>query len=261
MADSDISTVFDKANILGLLNGKLTGNSYGQTNLVANDAKYNPQILEPTFTHGWGIAIRPTGFGGHFWVIGNGSGISYQYVGDVNGSPLFEDEIAEMTVPPGPDGAQGSPTGTAFNGSSSFVITQDHPNGAITAPTKFFFASINGTISAWTERKKEDGTFDWPTSSITVIDGNAEAKGEYNSIYFGVATDKAGKHLYAADVSENHRIQVFDSNFKDITATSGFANPFVGEEGLQLDGFAPFNVQTLTNKDGKESVFVTYATV
>uniref|UniRef100_UPI00286C91D2 TIGR03118 family protein n=1 Tax=Chamaesiphon sp. OTE_20_metabat_361 TaxID=2964689 RepID=UPI00286C91D2 len=232
----------------------------GQTTLVANKAEYNPQILEPTFTHGWGLAHRPSGVGGHFWVIGNGSGISYQYVGDVNGSPLFQDEIGEMTVPAGPDGAQGSPTGTAFNQSTNFVITQDAPNGPITAPAKFFFASINGTISAWTERKKADGTFDWPTESITVIDGNAEAKGEYNSIYFGVATDKAGNYLYAADVSDNHRIQVFDGNFKDVTANR-FINPFDGGDGLQLGEFAPFNVQTLTNKDGKESVFVTYATV
>jgi uncharacterized protein (TIGR03118 family) len=255
------STVFDKANVLGQLKGKLSGNTYNQTTLVANKAEYNPLILEPTFTHGWGLAIRPSGNGGHFWVIGNGSGISYEYVGDVNGTPLFQDGLKEMIVPPGPDGAQGSPTGTVFNGSSNFVITQDAPNGAITAPAKFLFGSINGTISAWTERKKEDGTFDWPSAATTVIDGNAEAKGEYNSIYFGVATDKAGNHLYAADVSDNHRIQVFDGNFKDITATSGFINPFDGGDGLQLGEFAPFNVQTLTNKDGKESVFVTYATV
>ncbi len=260
MADSDSSVVFDKTSILGLLNGKLSGNSYGQTNLVANKAEYNPLILEPTFTHGWGLSYRPAGSGGHFWVIGNGSGISYEYVGDVNGTPLHQDLLEEVTIPPGPDGAQGSPTGSVFNPSSNFVITQDYPTGAITAPTKFFFGSINGIISAWTERKLPDGTFEWPSAAIPVIDGNAEAKGEYNSIYFGVAVDKAGNHLYAADVSDNHRIQVFDGNFKDISATSGFVNPFVGEEGLQIGGFAPLNVQTLTNKDGKESVFVTYAT-
>jgi uncharacterized protein (TIGR03118 family) len=260
MTDDNLSTIFDKASILDLLNTKLSGNSYGQTNLVANKAEYNPLILEPTFTHGWGIAIRPAGNGGHFWVVGNGSGISYEYVGDVNGIPLFQDGLKEMTVPAGPDGAQGSPTGTAFNGSSNFVITQDFLTGAITAPAKFFFASINGVISAWTERKKEDGTFDWPSAAIPVIDGNAEAKGEYNSIYFGVAVDKAGNHLYAADVSENHRIQVFDGKFQEITATSGFINPFDGGDGVQLGDYAPFNVQTLTNKDGKESVFVTYAT-
>ncbi len=249
------STVFDKANILGQLNGKLTGNSYARTNLVANDPKYNPSILEPTFIHGWGLSHRPSGVGGHFWVIGNGSGISYQYVGDVNGSPLFQDEIGEMTVPPSPNGDKASPTGTVFNQSSNFVITQDHPNGAITAPTKFFFATINGVISAWTERKKEDGTFDWPGASTPVIDRSAQG-----SQYFGLATDKAGDHLYAVDVSLRHTIDVFDGNFNDITSTVGFVNPFDGGDGVQVGDYAPFNIQTLTNKSGKESVFVTYTT-
>ncbi len=255
MADSNLSTVFNKASILDLLNGKLSGNSYGRANLVANKAEYDPLILEPSFIHGWGLSSRPAGSGGHFWVIGNGSGISYQFVGDVNGTPLYQDAIAYMKVPPSPNGDQASPTGTAFNGSSNFVITQDAPNGPITAPTKFFFATINGVISAWTERKKADGTFDWPTESIPVIDRSAQG-----SQYFGLATDKAGKHLYAVDVSSKHTINVFDGNFKDITATSGFVNPFDGGDGVQVGEYAPFNIQALTNKDGKESVFVTYTT-
>ncbi|MCY7337672.1 MAG: TIGR03118 family protein [Chamaesiphon sp.] len=254
MTDSNLST-FDKASILDLLNGKLSGNSYVRTNLVANEAEYNPLILEPTFIHGWGLSHRPSGDGGHFWVVGNGSGISYQYVGDVNGTPLFQDEIAYMAVPPSPNGDQASPTGTVFNGSSNFVITQDAPNGAITAPTKFFFATINGVISAWTERKKEDGTFDWPLASMPVIDRSAQG-----SQYFGLAIDKAGDHLYAVDVSLRHTIDVFDGNFQDITSTVGFVNPFDGGDGVQVGDYAPFNIQTLTNKDGKESVFVTYTT-
>jgi uncharacterized protein (TIGR03118 family) len=255
VTDSNLSTVFDKTSILDLLNGKLSGNSYVRTNLVANDPKYNPQILEPTFIHGWGLSHRPSGVGGHFWVIGNGSGISYQYVGDVNGSPLFQDAIGEMTVPPSPNGDKASPTGTVFNQSTNFVITQDHPNGEITAPTKFFFATINGVISAWTERKKADGTFDWPLESKPVIDNSARG-----SQYFGLTTNKAGKYLYAVDVSSRHTIDVFDSNFKDVTSTVGFVNPFDGGDGVQVGDYAPFNIQALTNKDGKETVFVTYTT-
>jgi uncharacterized protein (TIGR03118 family) len=256
VTDSNLSTVFDKTSVLNLLSSKLSGNSYGSVNLVANKPEYDPlMILEPTLKHGWGLAIRPSGFGGHFWVIGNGSGISYQYVGDVNGSPLVQDEIAYMTVPPSPNGDQASPTATEFNGSSNFVITQDAPNGPITAPAKFFFATINGVISAWTERKKEDGTFDWPTESIPVIDRSAEGRQ-----YFGVAVDKAGEHLYLADVSVNHTIQVFDGNFQEVTDSHGFVNPFDGGDGVQVGDFAPFNIETLTDKNGKESVFVSYTT-
>jgi uncharacterized protein (TIGR03118 family) len=255
VTDSNLSTVFDKASVLDFLNSKLSGNSYSSTNLVANKAEYDPEIVEPSFIHGWGLSSRPAGSGGHFWVIGNGSGISYQFVGDVNGTPLYQDAIAYMTVPSSPNGDQASPTGTVFNQSSNFVITQDAPNGPITAPTKFFFATINGVISAWTERKKADGTFDWPLESMPVIDNSARG-----SQYFGLATDKAGDHLYAVDVSVRHTIDVFDGNFNDITATSGFVNPFDGGDGVQVGEYAPFNIQVLTNKDGKESVFVTYTT-
>jgi uncharacterized protein (TIGR03118 family) len=255
VADNNLSTVFDKASVLNQLSGKLSGNSYDPTNLVANKAEYNPLILDPKLVHGWGLAIRPAGAGGHFWVIGNGSGISFEYVGDVNGTPLFQDGLKEVAVPGEPNGAQASPTATEFNGSSNFVITQDAPNGPITAPTKFFFATINGVISAWTERKKEDGTFDWPSEAVPVIDRSAEGRQ-----YFGVATDKAGDHLYLSDVSVNHTIQVFDGNFQEVTASHGFVNPFDGGDGVQVGDFAPFNIETLTNKDGKESVFVSYTT-
>ncbi|AFY92654.1 TIGR03118 family protein [Chamaesiphon minutus] len=255
MTDSNLSTVFDKASVLDFLNSKLSGNSYVRKNLVANKAEYNPEILEPGFIHGWGLSHRPSGVGGHFWVVGNGSAISYQFVGDVNGTPLFQDEIAYMAVPPSANGDKASPTGTVFNGSSNFVITQDAPNGPITAPTKFFFSTINGEIHAWTERKKADGTFDWPLESMPVIDRAAQG-----SQYFGLAVDKAGDHLYAVDVSLRHTIDVFDGNFNDITSTVGFVNPFDGGDGVQVGDYAPFNIQTLVNKDGTESVFVTYTT-
>ena len=86
----------------------------------------------------------------------------------MNDVPLFQDDLREVTVP-GPNGTQGTPTGTVFNGSKNFVITQDFPKGSITAPTKFFFATDNGVISAWTERKLADGGFDWPSTAIKQI--------------------------------------------------------------------------------------------
>lgn len=230
----------------------LTGNAYTQTNLVANKAKYSPLILDETFVNAWGIAIRPAGFGGHFWVTGNGSGISYEYVGDVNGTPLYQDDLAIVTVP-GPNGEQGTPTGTVFNASSNFVITQDNPNGAITNASKFLFATDNGVISAWTERKNADGSFDRPGEALAVIDRSAAG-----SQYFGLGIDYAGEHLYAADFGTNPKIQVFDGNFNDVTSSHGFANPFASSCDAQPGDYVPFNVQVLGNP-GTESVFVTYA--
>jgi hypothetical protein len=43
-----------------------------QTNLVANKPEFGAQILEPNLRDAWGIAIRPAGFGGHFWIPATG---------------------------------------------------------------------------------------------------------------------------------------------------------------------------------------------
>src|SRR3954447_4648269 len=41
---------------------------YKQTNLVASNDSYGASIVDPTLINAWGIAIRPAGLGGHFWV-------------------------------------------------------------------------------------------------------------------------------------------------------------------------------------------------
>jgi uncharacterized protein (TIGR03118 family) len=253
MEVNDQAISVDRVSIFNQIKGNLTGNAYKQTNLVANKAEYNPLIIEPTFINAWGLAIRPAGAGGHFWVTGAGSGISYEYVGDVNGTPLFQDDLKEVTVP-GPNGSQGSPTGVVFNGSQNFVITQDFPTGAITAPTKFLFSTDTGVISAWTERKRADGQFDWPSAAIPVIDRSAQG-----TQYFGITVNQAGDNIYAVDFGKNPKIQVFDGKFKEVTTSYGFKNPFDGGDGLQAGEYTPFNVQSLVNKNGKETIFVTYA--
>ena len=125
---------------------------YKQTNLVASTDAYGASIVDPTLINAWGIAIRPAGFGGHFWVESNGAGTSNQFIGDVGGTPLFSDDLRLVTVP-GPATGQavsiGTPTGVVFNPGAQFTITQ----GSITEPAKFIFATDTGTISAWTERK------------------------------------------------------------------------------------------------------------
>jgi hypothetical protein len=132
---NDKPSNFDRGDILNRIKGQLTGNTYAQTNLVANKPEYDLLILDPTFVNAWGVAIRPAGLGGHFWVTTAGSGISYEYVGDVNGTPLFQDDLKEVTVP-GPNGTQGSPTGVVFNGSKILslltrILPDAHPSGRV----------------------------------------------------------------------------------------------------------------------------------
>jgi uncharacterized protein (TIGR03118 family) len=226
-----------------------------QTNLVASHVHYNPQILDPSLVNAWGIAIRPAGAGGHFWVTANGAGSSNQFVGDVGGRPIFQDSLAYVTTP-GPLGVQGTPTGVVFNPSSQFVITQvpaigSVNNAPITAAAKFLFATDNGVISAWTERKNSASAsgFDWPLVATTVIDDSARG-----SQFFGIAASKTGR-LYAADFGVTPRLRVWNGAFEEQTA---FAYPFADSQGTQPGDWVPFNVQVL-ERNGAESVWVTYA--
>lgn len=208
-----------------------------QTNLVANRPEFNPQIIDPDLLNPWGIAIRPAGFGGHFWFASAGSGKSLQYVGDVGGQPLHQDELKVVDT-------GGPASGTAFNPGTQFVITQDHPNGPITNPTKFFFAGLEGKVTAWTERQRADGSFDHPEGSVTVVDGTVN-----HSSFVGVAVSPAGDRLMAADFGAQPGVRVYDGSFKELAPLH---NPFRAP-GNPPGGFEAFNVQTLD-----QSVFVMY---
>ena len=222
-------------------------NSYAQRIFVATKTSYQPELaVEPLFADAWGIAIRPAGAGGHFWVLAQN--VSYEYVGDVNGAPLSQDSLKKVTLL-GRTGGVG--TGIVYNGvDTRFVITQAHPAGAITAGAKFLFAADSGVIQAWTERKKTDGTFDRPDNALIVVDQSTQG-----SAFFGLAVSPNFDKLYAADFGSGLRVQTFDKAFNDISATVKFTNPFAANPArIKVGEFTPFNVQVLGS-----SVFVTYA--
>lgn len=234
------------------------GNAYVQKNLVANDAKYGADFVDPKLINAWGIAIRPAGAGGHFWVTG--TDISFEYVGDVHQSPdpklrtLHQDALTHITLPVG--GKDNVSTGVVFNGNkNSFVITQSVAGAEpITAGAKFLFSSDGGILSAWTERKKPGGTFDWPREAVTVVDASKEG-----AQFFGLAVNQAGTRLYAADFGHNPRIHTFDAAFQPVNVV--FDNPFdTNKNGTVNAGeYAPFNIQGLTTPAGNYRLFVTYA--
>jgi uncharacterized protein (TIGR03118 family) len=223
---------------------------YEQTNLVATSDRYGAALVDPTLINAWGIAIRPAGLGGHFWITANGTGLSSQWVGDVAGLPLYQDDLRVISVPgptlaPGATPSQpivqpGTPTGVAFNGGDGFRITQ---GSIVDAPARFLFATDNGVISGWTERRNADGSFDRPFNARALIDRSAQG-----SMYFGLGVHEPSGRLLAADFGRSPGLQVFDSRFADISASAGFANPFAAE------GYQPFNVQVLEGR-----VFVAYA--
>lgn len=234
-------------------------NAYVQHNFVANDAKYQASFdTDPRFINAWGIAIRPAGAGGHFWITAKD--ISYEYVGDVQASenaklrPLHQDALKIVKLPVGGDDKFA--TSTVFSDSKdAFVITQKIDGKEdITAPSKFLFSSDGGIISAWTERKLEDGSFDRSGIAETLID-----ESEQGAQFFGIALNHDYNRLYAADFGAEPAVKVYDGAFKPAPIT--FDAPFDDNKNGKVDAgeYAPFNVQAFTTPEGKNHIFVTYA--
>lgn len=233
-------------------------NSYKLHALVANKAKYNADKVDAKLVNAWGIAIRPAGAGGHFWVTGGN--ISFEYVGDVRASndkkmhTLHTHGVEYVKLPVG--GKDNTATGVVYLDSrDKFVITQHMPGKElITAPAKFLFASDGGIVSAWTERKRADGTFDWPEDAVTVIDESASGVQ-----FFGFAANSTFDTLYGADFGKNPDIRVYGSDFKPKAVT--FDRPFDGNRNGKVDPgeYAPFNIQLVTDRDGKHHLLVAYA--
>lgn len=233
-------------------------NAYKEHRFVANKESYKADKVEPKFINAWGIAIRPKGAGGHFWVTAHD--ISYEYVGDVQASAdpklrtLHTDNLERVQLPIGT--AENFATGTVFSDSTKdFVITQKVEGAKdITAPAKFLFSSDGGIISAWTERKKADGTFDRAPQAETMIDQSKEG-----AQFFGLTLSSDYSRLYVADFGAAPAIKVFDGKFKPASIT--FAQPFDDNKNDKVDPgeYAPFNVQGLKTPSGNYHIFVTYA--
>lgn len=233
-------------------------NRYTQLRFVANKEKYGAATTDKKLVNAWGVAIRPAGAGGHFWVTAEDT--SFEYVGDVSVSSdpnlrtLHQDGLAEVNLPLGGRGKFA--TGVVFSDSKdSFIITQQPVTGAeITAPAKFLFSSDGGVISAWTERKKEDGSFERPLAAKKVIDQSGEG-----AQFFGLAINAAYNRIYAADFGKNPGIKVFDGDFKPASIT--FDTPFDSNKNGKVDPgeYAPFNIQALTTPRGESHIFVAYA--
>lgn len=229
-------------------------NSYTQVNLVANRAEFKPAILEPDMQNAWGLANRPAGLGGHFWVTTQKTGKSIQYVGDVAGKPLFQDDLKVVNLVEGEKPS--TPTGVVFNPSTKFVIDQPSPEGNFKSESKFMFVTDSGKIYAWAEKKKEDGKFNRPAQSVLKVDHTK--RGDQ---YFGLGINSAGDRLYVSDFGTKPQMRMFDTDFKEMKLKPGqFKNPFIKGKWSQGGEYAPYNVQVFKIGD-HERVFVAYAMI
>lgn len=250
--------------------GSSPQNRFEQANLVASSASYQAKFTLPDMVDAWGIAIRPAGAGGHFWVGGGGS--SWEFVGDVHHSSdaslreIAVDQLTRMTV--AETGTNGHVTGVSYNGAtltSAIFVPVDNTTGTrqtmpdstgaliiMEGSARFIFVTDNGFITAWTDRRQDTGaTLRNNGNAQKVFDGSA-----LGHAYFGVTVKPdSWDTLWVADFGSEPQIRQFDANW-NLVPTTGFANPFgTGAGGrVQPGDFVPFNIQAIGSR-----VFVTYA--
>lgn len=228
-------------------------NSYQQVNLVANRADFKPEIVEPNLQNAWGLANRPAGMGGHFWITTQKTGKSIEYVGDVNNQKIFQDSLKEVDIK---TKKASTPTGVVFNPSKNFVINQPSKNEIFKSESKFIFATDEGQIFGWAEKKNDDGTFNRPSDSVEMV--NNKKRGDQ---YFGLGIDPTGENLFVADFGKKPQIRKFDLNFKEIKLPKdAFKNPFIKGTYTKAGEYGPYNVQVL-NVNGINHVFVAYSEI
>jgi uncharacterized protein (TIGR03118 family) len=208
------------------LPAQATSITFKQVNLVS-DIPGLALSTDSDLVNPWGISHSATS---PFWVSDNGKGVSTLY----NGAGAKQALVVTIPPPAGsPPGTTAKPTGQVFNGTADFAVT----NGTTSAPSRFIFATEDGTISGW------NPTVD-PTHAILAADNSAS-----EAIYKGLAigANASGNFLYAANF-HGGTIDVFDMNFQQVQLAGSFSDPNIHR------GFAPFNIQNLGGK-----LYVTYA--
>lgn len=255
--------------------------AYTQENLVSSRPEDGAALLDPDFINAWGIAIRPAGLGGHWWITNTDTSRVTLYVGDSPTVPFTQDGLSVLGVPGAPSGdaveipidpptADGvslpppapaavlppsNPTGQAFSGSNTdFIVSGTSLTGeAITAPTRFITVSEDGTIAAWGETGPSPAQR--MDAFAVAVDNSAPDADGVSANYKGVALSAesgSGLLLYAANFSQN-RIDVFDGGWQPV-ASEGFVPHAPG--GRNAADYAPFNIERIHDPSRGENVLI-----
>lgn len=248
-------------------------NIYSRKVLVANRPGFDEgALIDKHLINPWGIALRPPGAGGHFWISNAGNASTSTYIGDAKGVPLHQDGL-KIVYLDGPlvsyEDGLANVTGQVYNAASDFAAqpvefpvsgeasdlsgAEPKPLGTVKGSAKFVFVTTDGTINAW-----RANTAVSMNKAVIVKDfsdhGPDQIKGlRHLPAFTGVAmsTKKGGyNRLYVADF-QNSTIRVFNNKWEDITAQVPFERP----AGLPPE-YSPYNVQAFD-----ERLYVTYAVV
>jgi uncharacterized protein (TIGR03118 family) len=191
--------------------------------LVADQTGIAPNT-DPNLINPWGISFSATG---DFWVANNNSGTSTLY--DSNGVV----QSLVVTIPSASGTGTGTPTGTVFNSTTGFTITQGTKSG----PALFLFDSEDGVITGWN-----------PTVNATaaiIAKNNSSAGAVYKAME--IANNGTATFLYVANFF-SAKVEVYDQNFNLVTLSGTFTDP-----GLPA-GFAPHNIRNINGQ-----LYVAYA--
>ncbi len=206
------------------------GQHYIQTNLVSDVAGLAAHT-DPVLQNAWGMSRTSTS---PWWVSDNGTGKATLY--NSAGVKVTSIQVT-IATPPG-DTDPATPTGQVANTTGAGFTVSKMVNGVLkSGPSRFIFATEDGTISGWNPAVDA-------ANSIIGVDNSASA------IYKGLAILTVGTttRLYAANFKAG-KVDVFDSNWQPVTSVT-FADASLPP------GYAPFNVQALG-----ASLFITYAKV
>ncbi len=209
---------------------------YKQTNLVSDVPGMAP-VTDPNLINPWGLSrSSPTPAnpnGSPWWISDNNSGFTSLYTGAGVSVPI--NGTGTVIIPPpknAPPGTTATPTGTVFNGSADFKLSNGNP-------ARFIFATEDGTISGW----------NGGPSAVLMVD-NSDNGSPHGAVYKGATTaDIDGERFLYVTNFRKARVEVYDTNFMRVR----LGDDAFEAEGIP-DGFAPFNVQNIGG-----TLFVTYA--
>jgi len=196
---------------------------YQLTRLDSNQVGH-AQKTDPLIVNAWGLVHGP---GTPWWVSDNGSGWSTLYKNDGT-----EVQALKVLIPTGGANGPGTPTGIVFNGSQDFTI---QGTAATPAAPPFLFATLDGTISAWSPAVNFNAALVAPLK-------NAPAGASYTGL--AITSKATGNFLFAADMA-NGQVDIYDASF---TFVGGFT------DATLPTGFVPFGVRDING-----IVYVTFA--
>ena len=243
-------------------------NRYVVTNLVSDiPIKGMNPTIDQHLKNAWGVTFSPGA--SPFWISDNAAGLATLYDGDGTIVSLASPSGGvTIPCPPTPPGAgQGSscppntvppiiaaPTGTVWNPTTAgFLVPNTTPPAP---PSRFIFATEDGTISAWA-----------PGPAATIAVNNATVPNATNgAVYKGLAvgvningvtvnggTSPTFVFLYATNFRAG-TIDVFDAGFNQVTpGTPGKIDGNFTDADIP-SGYAPFGIQNING-----NLFVTYA--